>query len=178
MPIHSKMPLRWSDSRLSRNPKQMTTDYRFQSMRSAVVCEFVDCKFQATGPYELAANLVSDGVEDGTVQMNSGSRGVIIERFESLHGMAARWRSIQLGTLDIPSGRLATLFTKTGRGCRPDVTQWWNDTLSSTSHAWRLRRYLFAPTWQKARKFVDEVVEFSSVTDMIAFKLRFPELWY
>jgi hypothetical protein len=173
MSIH-KMPLAWSDNRLARNPEQMITTYQFQPVRGGFVCEFPDHEYKSFCPYKLADLLVADGLEDGTVQFKRG-RQWPIEREESLHGMAALSR-ISNRRLIIPHDRISTLFRKSCHRLRPDVQEWWDDTLGAGSRAWRVRRYSFQSP-RRVTKLVGEFLEFGSDADMLAFKFRWPELW-
>jgi hypothetical protein len=124
----------------------------------------------------LPALLAEDGLDDGTVQVDFGHG--LFERHESLLGVVARFRMrLQRASLDISPGRLATLFTKSGRRLRPDVQRWFSDTLDPMSRPWRLRRYASSKGMRRARRYVDEFLEFDSDADLIAFKLRWSELW-
>ena len=167
--LNRKMPLAWANTSLAHNPAQMITNYRFQSDRDGVVCEFSDHEFRAALATELATMLVEDGVEDGTVQFDTGDG--VIERVDSLHSIAAfaRTRSCPLR---IPPDRLASLFMKSGRGLRPEVQEWWGDTLGPQSQPWRVRRYRFPPGCCRARKVIETFFEFASDADMVAFRLR------
>jgi hypothetical protein len=171
-----KAPVPWWDDRLAFNLDQMVTSYRFQADRDCSTCEFPDCRYRAADPDELADLLVRDGLDDGTVQIEFDHNG-LFDRHESLHGMAARFRTREQNEwLNIPSDRLAKLFTKSGRGLRPDVQQWWNEVLNPMSRPWRLRRYSSSKSMQRARRSVDQFCEFWSDADLIAFRLQWPEL--
>jgi hypothetical protein len=172
------MPLPWSNNNLALHPRQLVTNYRFRCSPNCALCDFPDYSFRAADHTELADVLQKDGNCDGTVQVEWEHNGSTA-RYESLYGMAAEFRTkLQRADLNIPQHQLRTLFTKSGRGLRPDVLQWWADTLSSTSRPWRLRRYVMLGRTRQARRIVEEFLEFGSETDMIAFKLRWPELWY
>jgi hypothetical protein len=177
MTIH-KMPIAWSDNRLALNPKQLVAGYRFRPTRDGFVYESPNRELRAVERYELAACLVDDGVEDGTVEIRWRSSGMV-ERFESLHGMAALLRTqLQRRSLNIPRERLQTLFRKSGRGLKPDVQEWWDDTFKdSPSRAWHLRQYLFSPNARRANRMVTTFLEFATDADMLVFKFRWPELW-
>jgi hypothetical protein len=172
------MPLSWSDNRLALNPKQMFTDYRFRPIRGGFICQFPYYAFQSTRPHELATMLVEDGAADGTAEIRSRPNGVV-ERYESLHALAAHSRThFQNQSLRIPDNRLQTMFRTSSHGLRPDVQEWWSNTLSEKSRAWRFREYSFSPNVRRARKIVREFLDFDTDADMTAFKLAWPELWY
>jgi hypothetical protein len=172
------MPLPWSDNRLAFHPRQLVTNYRFRCNRDRALCDFPDYSFRAADHNELADVLQKDGNGDGTVQVEWEHNG-IVERYESLYGMASRFRTkLQRADLNIPQDRLRALFTKSGRGLRPDVRQWWGETLSSTSRPWRLRRYVMLGRTHQAHKIVEEFLEFGTDADLVMFKFRWPELWY
>jgi hypothetical protein len=166
------MPLSWSDNLLAHNLYGMVTSYRFRSAPDRCTFELPDYRFAASGPDELADVLVTNGLQDGTVQVGHLKNG-LFDRHESMYGMAARFRARdRFRELNISPDRLSALFVKSGRGLRRDVDDWWNTQLSPASQAWRLRRYAFAPGMRLARRRVDDFLEFGSDTDMIAFKLR------
>jgi hypothetical protein len=155
----------------------MITTYRFRPVRGGFTFEFPSYAFQESRPHELATLLVKHGAEDGTVEIRWRHTGVV-ERYESLHGAAACFRThLKNEALKIRGDRLQTLFAKTGRGLRPDVREWWENTLSVGSRPWRLRQYFFSPSTRRATKSICEFLEFGSDADTVAFKLRWPELW-
>jgi hypothetical protein len=88
-----KMPLAWFDNRLAHNPDQMITTYRFQPDRDDLICEFPGLTYRSFDPYSLAAMLVADGHDDGTVQFKRGRRWPF-ERDESLHGMSCSYAAV------------------------------------------------------------------------------------
>jgi hypothetical protein len=177
MSIH-KWPLAWSDNRLAHNPQQPITTYRFQPARGGYICEFADRIYKSRSLNALAGLLVVNGLEDGTVHFRR-REDLFVRRHESLYGMVARLKcQHRHRSLRIPPQRLQTLFAKSGRGLLPDVQSWWNDTLSPQSRPWRLREYLFPLNAMRAHRIVTEFLQFDSDTDMLAFKLRWPELWY
>jgi hypothetical protein len=168
------MPLAWSDNRLAHHMNQMVADYQFQTVGDVTTSELRGCRIQAATPDELANLLVAiGGLIDGTVQVTLTNR-YLWERHESLHGMAARFRTRgQAEWINIQPGRLATLFVKSGRGLRPDVQQWWDETISPMSRTWRLRCYVGSPYWCRPyAKLVEEVLELHTDADMLAFKFR------
>jgi hypothetical protein len=172
-----KMPLAWNDNSLGLNPKQMLADYRFRPIRGGFICEFPDYAFQSTLPHELATMLVEDGAADGTVEIKWRNRGVV-ERYESLRALVAYFHThLQNQSLKFPDGRLQTIFRKASHGLRPDVQDWWRNTLSEESRPWRFRHYVFPPNRRRANKVVMEFLEFASDADLSVFKLRWPELW-
>jgi hypothetical protein len=174
---NQKMPLAWNDNSLGLNPKRMLADYRFRPIRGGFTCEFSDYAFQSTGPHDLATLLVEDGAADGTLEIRSRPTGVV-ERYESLYALAARSRThLQNQSLKIPNNRLRTMFRTFSHGLRPDVQEWWSNTLSEKSRAWRFREYSFSPNRRRATKTVREFLDFDTDADLSAFKLRWPELW-
>ncbi len=171
-PMHTHpMPLRWSDNHLANNLDQMTTKYHFRATRNRSICDFSDHRFQAFDQDELADLLVEDGIPDGTVQVVFQRAGLLV-RHESLHGMAARFRTREQNwRLNFPRPRLDALFAKTGRGLRPEIHSWWQDTLSPLSRPWRLRHYVGSLTARRASRKVDTFFEFASDADMTVFLL-------
>jgi hypothetical protein len=177
MSIH-KWPLAWSDNRLAHNPQQLISTYHFQPVHGGYICEFFDHVYKSRSLNTLADLLVTDGLEDGTVQFKR-REDLFVRRHESLYGMVAKLKcQHRHRSLRIPPQRLQTLFTKSGRGLRPNVQSWWNDTLSPNSRPWRLREYLFPLNASRAHRIVSEFLDFDTNADLTAFKLRWPELWY
>jgi hypothetical protein len=173
-----KFPLAWSDNRLAHNLQQMITAYRFQPVGSSYICEFTDHIYKARSLNSLADLLVANGLEDGTVQFRR-RQDLFVRRHESLYGMVTKFKcQHRHRSLRIHPQRLQTIFTNSGRGLKPDVQIWWNDTLGPASRPWRLREYLFPLNASRAHRIVEEFLEFGTDADMLAFKMRWPELWY
>jgi hypothetical protein len=164
-----KMPLAWRDHRLGFDPQKTVTDYRFDREGNGFVCNVSGRVFKAPRPSELADLLTTSGLADGTVEFD----GWYIDRIDSVHGMAVHLKTeAQNASLAIPQQHLSTLFRKSGRGLRPDVSEWWNDTLSPQSRPWRLRHYEFSRQGGRARRKFIDFIEFASDADMLVFKLR------
>ena len=143
-----KFPLVWSDNRLAHNPQQMITAYRFQPVGSSYICEFLGYRYKARSLNSPAALLVANGLEDGTVQFRR-RQDLFVRRHESLYGMVLKFKSQHRHrSLRIHPQRLQTIFTKSGRGLKPDVQTWWNDTLDPASRPWRVREYPLSPECQ------------------------------
>lgn len=174
----AKMPLRWSDNRLATPAQEMTTTYRFEACSTGMICRLVDYEYRAKDANRLAALLVKEELPDGTVQFSEKNPyHTDVHLSESLHGMAALWRC-QRSRLKIPRDRLKAFFSKSARGLQPEVTEWWTDTLNPLSRPWRVRRYSYPangygiPFRRRAKKVIEECLDFASDQDMIMFKLR------
>ena len=173
-----KMPLPWSDNRLSTPAPEMITSYRFERYSGGMVSRFIDFEYRAKDANRLATKLVEAGFPDGTVQFPGPVAFVnTVHCTESLHGMAALWRC-RRSLLKIPRSLLKSFFSKSGRGLRPDMKEWWSDTLNPASRPWRVRRYSYPVSdaglslRRRAKTVIDECLDFASDQDMLMFKMR------